>query len=1226
MRKKIMGSNNASLNILFLTIFSCLMIATPFHSLDLFSTSTVEPMSAPAWPDTWIQFDVDPNENGWNDNYRDVHYAYYNLIDGYIFFRLECWGYPVLNLVDTARYKWFIDLDLPYDMHGQGGNVIDAEYLFFVEDSPFFGGDGDGEIYLLEDLNDDGGIDNADYPDYLTDPGEITDTSLAGYRISGHYIDLYLNESLISNPDQIYFTWATDQQNNNLDQAPKTDRSDDYWDASLLRADVTVQKTASPDPVTAGSTMTYTLTVKNNGPDIAEGINVTDSLPSELTFISATPTPTGQNGQTLWWHIASLIPGDSTTITINAQVDSSFEGTLSNTVNALNTTYDPLPGNNAHTLTTVVESGTNDPPVAVDDSGSCDEDSGGVWIDVLGNDYDDDGSLDVGSVLVVSGPSSGSVSVNTSTGEVEYVPVGDFCGSDSFVYEVSDDEGAVASATVSISVFCVNDPPVAVDDSGSCDEDSGGVWIDVLGNDYDPDVGDVLSVDSVGSPGHGSVVLSGDGVEYTPAAGFCGDDSFSYTVVDGNGGSDSAMVFVEVFCVNDPPTADAGGPYTGFVGDMVTFDGSGSSDVDGTISSYEWFVDGVSVFSGDVSFFDLYLIGYDIGEYEIKLIVLDNEGMSDEDITSLNVENMPPIANAGGPYFGGFHDDITLDGSGSSDVDGEIVLYEWDLDNDGFFDDATGVNPVVSVDYYWSSIGTFPIKLRVTDDCDATDLDATTIDISNLVADANGPYDGCRVEVVLLDGSHSFDSDGTIENYEWLVGDVSVYSGSSSTYDLDLSNYGLGTYVVQLTVTDDEGNTDEDYTELIVANCPPVADAGGDYFIPEDRGYSVDFDGTGSYDLDGEIVSYEWDFGDGHTGSGAEPTHKYGQSGSYVATLTVIDNDGATDTDTATVHITGADPPIIQLITPKDGDRLSGTVRIYWYAIDDDYPGGEGIPIYLYYSMNDGGSWQRLCDVQTNNVDIEHGDYSWDTHDFADGTYVLKAEAMDREGNIDYDTSYIEIVNGDADVKISDINFENMDTDQYTKWLKTGDDVKILAGITGYNAPQLTVDEITADLSDFGMGHSVKPDVYDGFIASWTILDASPVVENGLVEIIISADETQRTGAIQIDNIAPEASFIKPNGGLYMHNARVLPMKETFIVGAIDVSIDVFDEGRIDHVDYYLDSVKLASVDADSFGWRCDVKSWNGNYVLEAHVFDAAGNKKVLTQDVIIFNPNGKDW
>jgi len=89
-------------------------------------------------------------------------------------------------------------------------------------------------------------------------------------------------------------------------------------------------------------------------------------------------------------------------------------------------------------------------------------------------------------------------------------------------------------------------------------------------------------------------------------------------------------------------------------------------------------------------------------------------------------ENIPPVADAGGPYRGTIGIPLTLDGSGSYDSDGIITEYLWDLDDDGEFDDASGP----FTDYTWFSEGLYPIHLKVIDDDGAEDTDSTTADIS----------------------------------------------------------------------------------------------------------------------------------------------------------------------------------------------------------------------------------------------------------------------------------------------------------------------------------------------------------------------------------------------------------------------------------------------------------------------------------------------------------------
>jgi len=180
----------------------------------------------------------------------------------------------------------------------------------------------------------------------------------------------------------------------------------------------------------------------------------------------------------------------------------------------------------------------------------------------------------------------------------------------------------------------------------------------------------------------------------------------------------------------------------------------------------------------------------------------------------------------------------------------------------------------------------------------------------------------------------------------------------------------------------------------IESNTYPLAITGGPYkgIVKE----PVIFNSMGSIDPDGTIVSYEWDFGDGTTGSGVTTIHRYDTLGTYNVILTVTDNDGATDSDTTTVEITHGNPPSVQLIYPTGGETLKDTVTIRWSAHDSK--DGDNLPIYLFYSDDD-----NL--YQINNVLENTGEYQWDTTMLPDGTYTLLVQAIDNDGNIGHDQS-----------------------------------------------------------------------------------------------------------------------------------------------------------------------------------------------------------------------------
>jgi PKD repeat protein len=152
---------------------------------------------------------------------------------------------------------------------------------------------------------------------------------------------------------------------------------------------------------------------------------------------------------------------------------------------------------------------------------------------------------------------------------------------------------------------------------------------------------------------------------------------------------------------------------------------------------------------------------------------------------------------------------------------------------------------------------------------------------------------------VEFDGSSSSDPDGNVKSYKWDLGDGNQEKGKTSDYTYEEP----GTYTLTLKVTDNEDAKASNETTVVIVegNVSPVADAGGPY--QGSVGDQVEFDGTDSNDPDGNIRSYEWDFGDGGSESGEKPDYKYEEPGTYTVTLTVEDNNGAKTSDETTAVI-----------------------------------------------------------------------------------------------------------------------------------------------------------------------------------------------------------------------------------------------------------------------------------------------------------------------------------
>lgn len=211
-----------------------------------------------------------------------------------------------------------------------------------------------------------------------------------------------------------------------------------------------------------------------------------------------------------------------------------------------------------------------------------------------------------------------------------------------------------------------------------------------------------------------------------------------------------------------------------------------------------------------------------------------------------------------------------------------------------------------------------------------------------------------------------------------VTGSATIPSGSVATFTATTLTLPEGSTVVKAKVDptnaiEEENETNNEATETISigsppsSNNPPQANAGANK--TSKVGQSVSFNGSGSSDSDGSIISYAWDFGDGDSSIGSVVSHTYSAAGAYTASLTVTDNDGATDTDTVLVTISeSSTPPPSTNKTPKavagsdikvkvgeqvhfDGSGSSdpdGTITSYAWDFGDSRDSNEKEPLHSY--------------------------------------------------------------------------------------------------------------------------------------------------------------------------------------------------------------------------------------------------------------------------------------
>ncbi len=337
--------------------------------------------------------------------------------------------------------------------------------------------------------------------------------------ISGGTVVQYTPAANYNGPDAV--TYTISDGNGGTDSATLTITVNSVNDLPVANADsftVTENTTANAFAVRDND---------SSAPDLGETLTITAS--SAPLHGTATITGTGANTAISYTPATNYNGPDSFTYTISDGNGGSATATVSVTV----TSVDIQPG-------------------AVNDVLSVAEDGSGT-VDVLANDT---GLGDTPITLAIIAPLSahGTVQIQSDGRTVLYTPAANYSGADEINYRITDSDGDVANAKVSVTVLVGDDLPVAVPDVVTIVEDNS-VVLTVLGNDtglFDPP----LVVTVVEEPASGTVTIAmNNTASYVPDPNAFGVDTFKYRVTDGDGDFSQATVTVTVSGVNDAPVA-----------------------------------------------------------------------------------------------------------------------------------------------------------------------------------------------------------------------------------------------------------------------------------------------------------------------------------------------------------------------------------------------------------------------------------------------------------------------------------------------------------------------------------------------------------------------------------------------------------------------------------------------------------------------------------------------
>ena len=620
-------------------------------------------------------------------------------------------------------------------------------------------------------------------------------------------------------------------------------------------------------------------------------------------------------------------------------------------------TYTVTDGNGGSDTATVniTVNETNVDPVGGDDTATVDED-GSVSIAVLDNDTDgDDDDLSIGNFTLAS---NGSV---TQTGDaLVYTPNANFNGSDSFTYQVDDGKGGTDLATVNVTVTPVNDEPVAVDDSASVNQD-GSVEIDVLDNDSDVD-GDTITLAAGGLvAANGTVAVTAGGLTYTPNAGFSGLDSFSYTVEDGNGGTDIATVDIAVNGVTlTPKSTDPVKPGERVEIDLITSEGFEEFVAVSAALSYDadalQFVEVLS--NPALDFVDFDAPGNPSGLTTISPITISDVAGGDSLSGQVTVATFVFEALTSGDT------DVSIAG-----VDGFFFL-------NGEFVDGQPVSIFNGTAETTVVLNSAPEAL---DDAVTVDEDTTT-NLTALLLLNDTDEDNDELQIISVGAA----ANGTVT----LSGGIVEYTPDANYFGTDEFEYTISdggvmasaTVAVDVTPVNDapELTLAETVFEAVEGDSAPLFTATAFDVEGEDVSFSLGGDDAGSFQID--AITGEVTFG-------AAPEFDYGEDNTF--TFDVIASDGdLTDTQGVTVSVLkDTDGDMVadirdNAIFARNADQRDSNGDGFGNVIDGDFNGDRNIDIFDLLIFRNAFGSTGLTDGVDPEADVDFtGDGTVDTSD-----------------------------------------------------------------------------------------------------------------------------------------------------------------------------------------------------------------------------------------------------
>jgi hypothetical protein len=444
-------------------------------------------------------------------------------------------------------------------------------------------------------------------------------------------------------------------------------------------------------------------------------------------------------------------------------------------------------------------------------------------------------------------------------------------------------------------------------------------------------------------------------------------------------GSCTNTATVDVTIQNVAPSVNAGGNMTINAGTQITLHATGQDPNEDSLT-YQWTkVSGPSVTIPSMAQQDITFTPTNAGLYTFSVQCYDgvNYSATSQVNVTVNAVNHAPTANAGPNQDVNVGSTVTLNGTGSTDPDGDSLSYSW-IQSSGpvqiTLNGATTAQPKFAAD----TVGTYQFNLTVNDGKVNSTPSSVTI---RVVAQNNAPIANAGPDMhayvgddVVLNASSSFDPDLDPITYNWIqVSGATVVIFNANTPQPFFTPTTSGVFEFKVTASDGQASaTDNVMVTVDNHNQVPVADAGAN--MATLMGDTVTLDGSKSSDPDGTTISYIWSQTGGpmvslNSSNSATPSFVPTQTGVYVFELRVY--DGIDTSSPASVTVTVQDKALeVTLTSPALDAAVSQNPLLTW--------AGKGFSSYkTYISINGGKRWQKIYNGGGSSCTLHPALWNW---------------------------------------------------------------------------------------------------------------------------------------------------------------------------------------------------------------------------------------------------------